>query len=128
MPHARADFQIFQFGEHLGDDQSDLNTDYIFKGQVSSTKTFHIATRPFGSGFVQYMVGHVDELSHQILINGIELPWIDIHKTGSSVQTHTDIIPSNYLRQGDNTIQIRRVGGDNFIIYHVIVHWREEEP
>lgn len=132
MPHARADFQILTFNEHLGDNQSDINTDFPFEGQTSSVKTFHIATEPFSSGFVQYMVKHVEDLSHQILINGKELPWIDVHRTGTGrntgLQTHTDPIPASFLKHGDNTIQFRRVGNDNFIIYHVIVHWRETEP
>lgn len=83
------------------------------------------------SGFVQYQVSHVDELSHEILINDKSLPGVDVYRTGqgkhTGLQTHTDIIPRQLLRNGENTIQFRRVGGDNFLIHHIIVHWREED-
>ena len=132
MATARADFQVFDFNEHLGDDQSDINTDFDFQGQASSIKTFLIGQEPFRSGFVQYQVSHVDELAHEILINGQPLPAIDVHRTGhgrdTGLQTHTDIVPHQFLRRGDNTLQFRRVGGDNFLIHHVIVHWRELDP
>ena len=128
MPHARADFQIFQLNEHLGDNQADINTDFAFLGSLSSEHVFNIATAPFGPGFVQYQVSHVDALSHEILINGTALPGVDIHKAGDQVSTHTDVIPAQFLRQGQNTIRFRRIGGDNFLIHAVIVHWREIEP
>jgi hypothetical protein len=111
---------------------SDINTDFVFKGSASSEKIFFIGQEPFRSGFVQYQVSHVDELSHQILVNDQPLPGIDVHRTGhgkdTGLQTHTDIIPSNYLLKGDNKIQFQRVGGDNFLIHHIIVHWREFDP
>ena len=34
MATARADFQVFDFNEHLGDDQSDINTDFDFQGHA----------------------------------------------------------------------------------------------
>lgn len=130
---ARADFQVFTFTEHLGDIQGDINTDFTFMGQFSSTKIFEINQEPFHSaGFVQYQVSHVDELSHEILINGQPLPAIDVQRTGhathTGLQTHTDVIPSSFFRMGQNTIQFQRKGGDNFLIHHVIVHWRELDP
>ena len=132
MATARADFQVFTFNEHLGDNQSDINTDFDFQGSSSSVKTFFIGQEPFRSGFVQYQVSHVDSLSHEILINGQPLPAVDVYRTGqgrdTGLQTHTDVIPSSFLRQGDNTIQFRRLGTDNFLIHHVIVHWREFDP
>ena len=131
MATARADFQVFTWNEHLGDNQGDINTDFTFEGTFSSVKTFFIGQEPFRSGFVRYIVSHVDHLSHKKMINGDPLPGIDISRTGSGstgYQTHTDIIPSSFLKQGDNTIQFKRVGGDNFLIHHVIVHWREFDP
>jgi hypothetical protein len=129
---ARADFQVFSFNEHLGDNQSDINTGFTFKGQFSSAKVFEINQEPFSSaGFVQYQVSHVDELSHEILINGQPLPAVDVHRTGqgeTGLQTHTDVVPSSFFKKGPNTIQFQRKGGDNFLIHHVIVHWRELDP
>ena len=128
MATARADFQVFTVKEHLGDNQGDINTDFEFQGQFSSKRNFFIGQDPFLSGYVEYQVSHVDHLSHEILINGHPLPAVDIHKTGSGLQTHTDIIPHSFLKRGDNTIQFQRKGGDNFLIHHVIVHWRELDP
>lgn len=129
MPHARADFQIFKFNEHLGDDENDINTDFTFMGSLSSVKSFNIATEPFGPGFVQYQVSRVDSWAHEILINGDALPAIDVHKTGpEGVETHTDVIPARFLQRGSNTIRFQRRGGDNFLLHYVIVHWREVEP
>ena len=128
MPHARADFQIFQLNEHLGDNENDINTDFEFVGTFSSEHSFNVATDPFGAGFVQYQVSRVDDLSHEILINGSSLPGVDVHRTGDRLHTHTDIIPANLLRRGGNTIRFQRRGGDNFLIHNVIVHWREVEP
>ncbi len=130
---ARADFEVFTFNEHLGDDESDINTDFDFQGQFSSEKVFEINQTLFQvAGYVQYQVSHVDHLSHEILINGSRLPGVDVHRTGhgtnTGLQTHTDVIPSSFLRQGENTIQFERRGGDNFLIHHVIVHWRELDP
>lgn len=132
MATARADFQVFTMNEHLGDNQSDINTDFTFKGQFSSVKTFLIGQEPFRSGFVQYQVSHVDELGHEILVNNQPLPAIDVHRTGqgkhTGLQTHTDIIPNSFLKKGNNTIQFKRSGGDNFLIHHIIVNWRELDP
>ena len=131
MATARADFQVFTWNEHLGDNQGDINTDFTFEGQFSSVKTFFIGQDPFRSGFDEFQVSRVDSLSHEILINGQALPAIDIPRTGNSdirLQTHTDVIPANFLKKGDNTIQFKRNGGDNFLIHHSIVHWRELDP
>ena len=130
---ARSDFQVLTFNEHLGDNQSDINTDFTFRGEFSSEKVFEINQTLFNSaGYVEYQVSHVDDLSHEILINGNPLPAVDVHRTGhgtnTGLQTHSDVIPASFFRQGRNTIQFQRRGGDNFLIHHVIVHWRELDP
>jgi hypothetical protein len=130
---ARADFQVFTFNEHLGDNQSDINTDFAFMGQRSSKKVFEINQNPFNAdGYVEYQVSHVDELGHEILINDKKLPAVDVFRTGqgkhTGLQTHTDVIPASFFKKGPNTIQFQRSGGDNFLIHHVIVHWRELDP
>jgi hypothetical protein len=130
---ARADFQVFIFNEHLGDDESDIDTDFTFRGEFSSKKTFHINQAPFQvDGFVQYHVSHVDELGHEILINDVPLPAVDVFRTGHEAatghQAHLDVIPASFLKKGPNTIQFQRKGGDDFLIHTVVVHWRELDP
>ncbi|MBB6096207.1 hypothetical protein HNQ60_005129 [Povalibacter uvarum] len=130
---ARADFQVFTFNEHLGDNQGDIDTDFDFKGQRSSKRTFQINQTLFEvDGYVSYQVSHVDELAHEILINDQPLPAVDVFRTGqgdhTGLQTHTDVIPARFLKTGANTIQFERHGGDNFLIHHAIVHWREIDP
>jgi hypothetical protein len=104
-----------------------------FRGQFSSIKVFEINQTPFDAdGYVEYQVSHVDELAHEILVNGKALPAIDVFRTGqgahTGLQTHTDVIPASAFRKGENTIQFQRKGNDNFLIHHVIVHWRELDP
>jgi hypothetical protein len=130
---ARADFQVFQVNEHLGDNEDDINTDFDFMGQRSSKMTFHINQSLFAvDGYVSYKVSHVDELAHEILINDVLLPAVYVSRTGhgehTGIQTHTHVIPARFLKTGENTIQFERNGGDNFLIHHVIVHWREIDP
>jgi hypothetical protein len=130
---ARGDFEVLTFKEHLGDNEGNINTDFPFMGQLSSEQIFEINQQLFQrSGFVQYQVSHVDELSHEILVNGDPLPNIDVFRTGqgkhTGLQTHTDTIPFSFFKQGQNTIRFKRIGGDNFLIHHVIVHWRELDP
>jgi hypothetical protein len=101
---ARSDFEVFTFNEHLGENQSDIDTGFTFRGQFSTAKVFEINQTPFGSdGYVEYQVSHVDELSHEILINGKALPAVDVFRTGqgayTGLQTHTDVIPASFLKK-----------------------------
>jgi hypothetical protein len=79
-------------------------------------------------GYLLITVRSVDLESHRIKINGIDLIGLDIPKPpGDSDMwlTYMDHIQPNVLKPGTNTIQIIRVGNDNFHVRDMVVHWRE---
>ena len=122
----RADFEIINFSSHLGDKKSDIKAPWAtFHGDVSPVKNFFIGQRPVGAGYLLVQAYNVNNENHRILVNGIELGGFDI-PTESGWQTWMDVIQVGVLKQGNNTIQIKRTtGGDNFIVANVTVHWRE---
>ena len=126
----RADFEVIEFREHLGDKKGDLSTPYPFLGDASSVRNFFIGSPPKDDAFITLQVFDVQDSYHRIKINGMDLPGWDIalHGVNNRWYTWTDIIPRNYLRTGNNTVQIlRNTGsGDNFIINYVIINWRED--
>jgi hypothetical protein len=124
----RADFEVINFWEHLGDKKGDINTSAKFVGDQSTVRSFYIGQRPLGAGFVTLQLFDIQNSGHHIKINGQELAGMDIpkHPAADRWLTWTDTIESGILRQGSNTIQIVRTSsGDNFIVRSVIVNWRE---
>ena len=45
---------------------------------------------------------------------------------GKSV-TQMVLIPPGRLRRGTNSVQVIQAGGDDFIVFEVVVHWRERD-
>lgn len=123
----QSDFGLITFWEHLGDKKGDLSTSATWVGDRTTVRNFNIDGVPQGKGYVLVQAYDVHEGSHQILINGQALPGMDIPKEVGKWQTWMDEIPSGIMKQGNNTIQIRRdtSTGDNFIIRTVAIHWRE---
>ena len=124
-----ADFYIVGFGEHLGNNVSDLNVPWAtFKGNESSKKIFHIDGDPLEfDKYLLMQVLHVDSSSHIVKINGVDLAGIDITRSPEPNIWNVilDLIDAP-LQRGENTIQIIRAsGGDNFVIGNVFIHWRE---
>jgi len=126
-----ANFENIIFNEHLGDDQGDLATfsGMTFVGDQSKLANFTIEGTPNGKGYLLLYLWSIQTLDHKIEINSInvsnaaELP----HQLGSE-KIATWIIPidENVFKKGNNTLQIKRSGSDNFHIYSVIVNWKEE--
>jgi hypothetical protein len=126
---AKANFAIVKFGEHLGNDKADLDAPaFTFVGDRSSEKEFEIEGKPVGEGYVLLNIAGVQSYNHRILINGRGLGGRDIPATGDRWDTWMDGIEEGVLRQGTNTIQVRRGrDGDNFLVEFAVVHWRESE-
>ena len=126
-----ANIENIIFNEHLGDDEGDLVTfnGMTFVGSQSKLANFTIEGTPNGKGYFLMYLWSVQDLHHKIEINNInisnatEFP----HQLGSE-KNATWIIPidDNVLKKGDNTLQIKRSGSDNFHIYSIIVNWKEE--
>lgn len=127
-----ANFENLTFNEHLGNNRGDLPSfGTSFVGDTSRLASFNIENPPIDDGYVLMSLWDVQNNSHKIELNGIDLfasrnfaYQVGSHKTSNWV------IPfnSNILRQGNNTLQILRdtSDGDNFHIYTAIVNWKEE--
>ena len=70
---------------------------------------------------------HVHSSAHVTQINGDDLPWLDIIDADGKYATQMKLIPPGWLFKGNNTIQVVQNGNDNFIVFDVVVHWREQE-
>ena len=130
MAHIRGDFRLIWFGEHLGDNASDLNVPWAsFVGNQTSVRNFHIDNVPTGEAYLLVQTYDVHDSGHRIVINGVDLSGFDIPREAGGWQTWMDAINSSLLIQGNNTIQIRRntASGDNFVVGNVAVHYREHE-
>ena len=123
----RSDFNVIPFKEHLGDKKGDLDTDFTWKGKFSSVKSFRIEGKPVDDAFLLINHKDVHNSSHVIRINNVNLPWLDIIDADGKYVTQMKLIPPGVLFQGNNTIQIEQKGDDNFIIYEIVVHLREED-
>ena len=124
----RADFEIVRFNSHLGDKAGDLNVNWAtFHGNQTPVKNFYIGQKPSADAYVLIQAYDVESSNHEIVINGVSLGGFDIPTTDEyRWQTWMDVIESGILKQGNNTIQIKRAGGgDNFVIAHVAIPWRE---
>ena len=123
----RSDFKVLVFNEHLGDKESDLNTEWPWKGNSTSTLDWRMA-EPKESGYLLIQTYDVGNSNHKIIINDTDLPEFDIPKQREySWNTWMDIIEEGVMNSGSNSIRIVRAeGGDNFMVGTVVIHWREE--
>lgn len=112
---ARADFAFITISE-------------VFNAQnTSTTKNFTIESgsgAPIGTGYLLALCRDVSSSNQKLSINGVELPAVDL-LPHVGWATQLDRIPSGFLRNGNNTITIERIGSDDFEVAVVIVHWRE---
>ena len=124
-----ADYEVIPLWEYLGDNESDINTSAKFCGNQTSVKEFNIDQMPTGMGFLTLQTYDVLNSGHHIKINGKELTGMDLprHPAENRWDTWTEVVESNLLKKGKNTIQITRAGGgDNFIVKNVVVNWKEQ--
>jgi len=126
-----ANFENIIFNEHLGDNENDLVTfgGMTFVGDQSKLANFTIEGTPSGNGYLLLYLWSVQDLHHKIELNSInisnaaEFP----HQLGSEKNAIWIIpIDENVLKKGNNTLQIKRSGNDNFHVYSAIVNWKEE--
>ena len=126
-----ANFTVVAFDEHLGDNVADLNAPgFTSTGNQTSVRNFNVAGVPTGTGYLIIQTLDVQNKGHRILINEADLPGQDLVRTRANRwQDVMDIIPEGFLRQGNNTIQVRRAsGGDNILIGKVAINWQEQSP
>ncbi|SFN17825.1 DUF7383 domain-containing protein [Nitrosomonas communis] len=124
-----SNFSIVVFNEHLGDNVGDINAPkFTFVGNETSLRKFTVPGVPSEDGYLIISAYDVQNSEHRIQINGRDLPNQDIPPSiGNTWKDTTDYIPSGFLQQGQNTIQIQRArGSDNILIAFIIIHWKED--
>ena len=126
-----ANFENIFFNEHLGDDQGDLVTfdGMTFVGDQSKLANFNIDGTPKGKGYLLMHLWSVQGIHHKIEINDINISnATEVPQQSGSEKSANWVIPidHNVLKKGNTTLQVKRIGGDNFHIYTVIVNWKEE--
>ena len=89
MADLRADFEIISFQKHLGDKAGDLNTSAKFVGGQTTEKKFNIGKKPSGPGYITLQLYDVHSSGHHIIINGRDLPGMDIPRQGTSERWYT---------------------------------------
>lgn len=96
-----------------------------------ATRSFTIEGNPLseGNGYLLIQALDIELDTHEILINDQNLPSFDLPGQLAFNQlwmTWMDRVPQSFLRQGRNSITIRRTSADDFRIENVVVHWREQ--
>ena len=126
----KANFAVVRFNEHLGDNVGDLSApNFTFVGNQTSLKNFDVPGIPTDEAYLIIQVLDVQNMGHRIQINGADLPGVDIVRTRDNEwQDVMDVIPARFLRQGNNTVQIRRAsGGDNILVASAVIQWKEQD-
>ena len=108
-----------------------VNFDVEFNGTTTeATRTFTVEGNPLnsGNGYLMIQAQDVERGNHRILINGQDLPSIDIPVQGGNnlMTTWMDRVPQSLLNSGQNRITIRRGDSENFTVFNVMVQWREQ--
>jgi hypothetical protein len=94
----------------------------------AATKTFIVQTTPISTdSYLLITTRDVTGSGHQLFINNKELPGFDL-RPHEGWATSMDHIPPGFLKNGENTITIERIGSDNFAVGFIVVHWREFDP
>ena len=114
---ARADFQVFTFNEHLGDNESEINTGFTFMGEFSSTKIFEINQELFNSSGSRRIKFRRGRAIHETRSTGSP-PAVDIDRTGhgeTGLETHNRTsIPASFLKRGRNRHSLSTKGRRQF--------------
>jgi hypothetical protein len=127
MTARRANYALVTFMEHLGEDQDGLDTPWAeFVGNRTAEHEFEVPTDDATEPFVQLQAYDVAEFGHEIIVNGEQLTGFDIPPS-PGWQCWMDSITGVDLREGENTIQVRRDtdSDDDLVIGTVTVHWKE---
>ena len=121
-------FSVIRYLEELGDNISHAPniSGTSFMGLQSSIKTFD-ADNPRGEGYILMNVAGLQNAQAQVMLNGVDLPGQNFDPIPLSNDFITTIVHIHRgINNGSNTLQFRNAPGstDNWVINHVIVHWR----
>ncbi|MFD1513092.1 DUF7383 domain-containing protein [Halomarina rubra] len=123
----RSNYALLEFGELLADREGALDVPWAeFVGDESTEHSFEVPVDGAIDGYVTIQALDVDSYDHEVLVNGESLSGFDI-PPASGWQCWMDVITGATLREGTNTIQVRRDTDtrDAFVLGTVRVTWRE---
>jgi len=117
---ARSDFAIVGIFERFNDTTTVVS------------QTFQVEGQPIGDAYLIVQQFDVEVRSHQIEVNGIDLPGMDFTAMPPNDPNNVwlvwlDRIPPGILQAGSNRITIRRseLVDEGFRVGNVVIHWRE---
>jgi hypothetical protein len=113
--------------EQLGPSGGALDVPWAtFAGDCTSEHEFIVPTDETTDAYVELQAYHVGTYGHEILLNGDSLTGFDVPPT-EGWQYWMDTVSGSELREGKNTVQIRRDASedDSFAVGNVTVHWKE---
>jgi hypothetical protein len=96
-------------------------------GLQSTVRNFDIPDDRPGEGYLLLSVAGMQNANAQVFINGAEMPGQNFDPIPSSNSFTTTIVHIHRgLISGMNTLQFANAPGstDNWVINHVVVHWR----
>jgi hypothetical protein len=123
----RSNYALVEFGELLGEHEGALDVPWAeFVGDESTEKAFEVPVAGAVDGYVTIQALDVDSYGHEILVNGEALSGFDV-PPASGWQCWMDVLTGATLREGENTIRVRRdtETPDAFAVGTVRVTWRE---
>lgn len=123
----RANHVLLNFGEHLGPSGDLLDVGWAeFVGDETSEQTFEVPTADADDDYLQLQAYDVGEYGHEVVVNGEPLSGFDL-PPHNGWQTWMDALTGAELREGENTLRVRRDEGttDAFVVGAVAVNWTE---
>ncbi len=107
--------------------EDNLNTDFPFMGNNGSVKSFPIEGDPVDDAYL--LINHTDvhHSGHRIKVNNVDLAGLDMPDADGKSVTQMVLIPPGRLRPGTNSVQVIQTGSDDFIVFEIVVHWKERD-
>jgi hypothetical protein len=123
----RANYATVEVGAELGPEQFKLDLDWTRDaGDATALHEFEVPTADPREAYVGIQAFDVEFYGHEVELNGDPLGGFDI-PPGEGWQYWVDTVSGADLRQGTNTLRVRRdrTTMDRFAIGTVTVHWKE---
>lgn len=116
---ARADFQFVSINQEFSSQNPAVTKTFTVESQLGN-----LPIPPIADAYLLITTRNVTLTGHQLSINNQQLPGFDL-RPHEGWATSMDHIPPGFLKAGQNSITIERIGNDDFSVGFVVVHWRE---
>lgn len=124
---SRANYATVYVGAQLAPEGGTLDLDWATDaGDRTDAFEFSVPTADASDAYVGVQAFDVDEYGHEILLNGEPLGGFDV-PPNEGWQYWVDTVTGATLREGENTVRVRRDADtrDAFAVGTVTVHWKE---